>query len=279
MDTTRLESKASWLNDPRSALTDHKALVATDPFRLDGEIALITGGGSGLGLAHARCMARAGAEVVLLGRREAVLRDAVQSIGNGAFSYTHDITDYDAADQLIERICRDIGSPTILVNNAGMHLKKGMLETTIDEFQKVLSVHLLGAYALTRAALPGMLKRGKGSILFTSSMNSLVNIPLTVAYAAAKSAYGGLVRTLTAEFSPHGIRVNAIAPGWINTLMLDKALANDTERKQRILNRTPLGRFGDPEDIGNAAVFLCSDAGKFITGVILPVDGGAVAGF
>lgn len=232
-----------------------------------------------MGLACARCMVRAGAKVVLIGRRESVLADAVQRLGEAARCYVHDITDYSAAPSLLERMARDVGPPSILMNNAGMHLKKGVLDTTVEEFQEVLSVHLLGAYTLTRAALPAMLDRGKGNVLFMGSMNSLVNIPLTVAYASAKSAYTGLVRTMTAEFSSHGIRFNALVPGWIDTPMLHKALDHDPERKKKILNRTPLGRFGDPDDIGNAAVFLCSDAGKYITGVTLSVDGGAGAGF
>jgi gluconate 5-dehydrogenase len=281
MNTVLLDSKngASAGDSNGTRLAGAQEQVHADPFRLDGEVALITGGGSGLGFAHARCMARAGAKVMLVGRREDVLREAAREIGDAAHCYVNDITDYDAAQPLIDRITSEVGAPTILVNNAGMHLKKGMLDTTVEEFQKVLSVHLLGAYALTRACIPGMLERGKGNILFTSSMNALVNIPLTVAYAAAKSAYSGMVRTLTAEFSPRGIRVNALVPGWIETPMLHKALDNDPERKMKIINRTPMGRFGEPDDIGNAAVFLCSDAGKYITGVILPVDGGAGAGF
>lgn len=250
-----------------------------DPFRLDGEIALITGGGSGLGLAHARCMARAGAKIVVIGRRESVLADAVEQVGENARYYVHDLTDYKAAPSLADRIAGDVGPPTILVNNAGIHLKKSVLETSVEEFQAVLDVHLLGAYALTRAVLPSMLEREKGNILFTGSMNALINVPLTAAYASAKAAYTGLIHTLTAECSPRGIRINAIVPGWIDTPMLHKALAGDDGRKRKILDRTPMGRFGDPDDIGNTAVFLCSDAGKYITGVALPVDGGAGAGF
>jgi gluconate 5-dehydrogenase len=138
---------------------------------------------------------------------------------------------------------------------------------------------VLGAHALTRAILPGMIKRQHGNILFTASMASLFGIPKVVAYSAAKSAYVGMVRCLATEVSAHNVRVNAIAPGWIESEMLHQALAGDPARKAKIIGRTPMARFGEPEDIGWAAVYLCSAAGKFITGVVLPVDGGASIGF
>jgi len=124
-----------------------------------------------------------------------------------------------------------------------------------------------------------MLVRNSGSILFTASMTSLIGMPLVVAYSAAKSAYLGMVRSLATEFGPKGVRVNAIAPGWIASDMLDRALNGDPARKAKILGRTPLGRFGDPDDIGWAAVYLCSPAGRFINGHVLTVDGGAAVGF
>jgi len=124
-----------------------------------------------------------------------------------------------------------------------------------------------------------MLERGHGSILMTASMASLFGIPLVFAYSAAKSAYVGMTRALAAEVSSQGVRVNAIAPGWIDSPMLRKALAGDEQRSGRILGRTPMGCFGDPSDIGWAAVYLCSPAAKFVTGVVLPVDGGASIGF
>jgi gluconate 5-dehydrogenase len=124
-----------------------------------------------------------------------------------------------------------------------------------------------------------MLERKSGSILFIASMTSLIGLPQVVAYSAAKSAYLGMVRSLAVELSPNGIRVNCIAPGWIESAMLQQALGNDRARHDRILARTPLARFGEPQDIGNAAVFLSSEAAKFVTGVVLPVDGGASIGF
>jgi gluconate 5-dehydrogenase len=248
-------------------------------FDLTGETALITGGGSGLGLGIAHCMAQAGAKVVLVGRRESVLKGSAAKIGKLASYVAADVTEFDRAKVLIDRAAQAAGgSPvTILVNNAGNHIKKSATETTAAEFNAILQTHVLASHALTAAALPGMIERKRGSILFTASMTSFLGLPLVVAYSAAKSAYVGMVRSLAAETAPHGIRVNAIAPGWIESEMLRRALAGDEQRTQKILQRTPMNRFGDPSDIGWAAVYLCSPAAKFITGVILPVDGGASA--
>ena len=154
---------------------------------------------------------------------------------------------------------------------------------TEDDYRKLNSLvagrFMVAAFALTRAALPGMIKRQHGNILFTASMASLFGIPYVSAYSTAKAAYLGLVRSLAAEVSAHGVRVNAIAPGWIESDMMRSALDNDPARKAKILGRTPMNRFGQAEDIGWAATYLCSPAGRFVTGVVLPVDGGASIGF
>lgn len=247
----------------------------TSPFSLAGETALITGGGSGLGLGIARCFVKAGARVILVGRREDVLATACAELGDSASFIAHDVTDVSGAEALIQRT----GPISILVNNAGIHLKKDAVDTTPDEFSNVLQTHVIAAHALTRAVLPGMIERGHGNILFTASMASLFGIPKVVAYAAAKSAHLGMVRTLAAEVSSLGVRVNAIAPGWIDSAMMRGALDNDPARRDKILGRTPMNCFGDTDDIGWAAVYLCSEAAKFVTGVVLPVDGGASIGF
>lgn len=265
--------------DQVKTLETSRETVTKDPFRLDGEVALITGGGSGLGLAMAQCMAEAGAQVMIVGRRVATLREAVQTIGSKAGFVCCDVTQFGELPKLAEVIKRQFGPVSILVNNAGNHLKKPAVDTTEAEFLQVLQTHVLGAHALTRAVLPDMIQRRSGSILFITSMAALFGVPQVVAYSAAKSAYLGMVRSLTTEVSPHGVRVNAIAPGWIETDMSRKAVNGDPVRKQKILGRTPVGRFGEPADIGLAAVYLSSSAAKFVTGAVLPVDGGASIGF
>jgi len=248
-------------------------------FSLDGQHALITGGGTGIGLAVAQAMHAAGARVTLVGRREAELAAAVATLGERAAYAAHDITQLDRAGELVGRVERAHGPVTALVNNAGIHLKKPAIEVTPEEFEKVMTTHIFGAHALTRAVAPGMIARQQGSILYMGSMASIFGIPLVVAYSAAKSAMLGVVRTMATELSPHGIRINMIAPGWIETAMSRKALDGDPVRKQKILGRTPMAQLGEPADVGWAAVYLTSPAAKFVTGVMLPVDGGVSIGF
>jgi gluconate 5-dehydrogenase len=250
-----------------------------NPFSLKGETALITGGGSGLGLGIAESFVRAGARVVLVGRRAEVLKRAVKKLGKTATYEAHDITRLDEAEKLIRAVNRRVGRISVLVNNAGVHLKKSAIETTPEEFTALLQTHVVAAFNLTRAVLPDMIRHKHGNILFTASMASLFGIPMVLAYSAAKSAHLGMVRSLATEVSPHGVRVNAIAPGWIESPMMLKALNGDPGRSKKILNRTPMNCFGTPEDVGLAATYLCSPAARFVTGVVLPVDGGASIGF
>jgi gluconate 5-dehydrogenase len=248
-------------------------------FSLEGEHAIITGGGTGLGFGMAQCFSVAGARVTLVGRREGPLRAACKRLGKGASFLAADITATELAATLIARAEKLNGPLTILVNNAGIQLKKPTQAVTDAEFQAVIQTHVFAAFALAREASHGMLKRRKGNIIFTASMASLIGMPRFVAYSAAKSAYVGMVRSLAAEWASSGVRVNAIAPGWIQSEMLKQSLAGDPVRRARILMRTPMECFGSPEDIGWAAVYLASAAGRFVNGVVLPVDGGASMGF
>jgi gluconate 5-dehydrogenase len=247
-------------------------------FSLENEIALITGGGTGLGLGIAECFVEAGARVVLVGRREEVLREACGQLPAATYE-VQDVTQHEAVPGWLERVARDVGPVSILVNCAGIHLKKAAVETSVLEFDEVIQTHLVAAHNLSRCVLPSMLERKHGNLLFIASMASYFGIPQVVAYSAAKSAYMGMVRTLSVEVSAHGVRVNGIAPGWIDTPMLQRALSGDESRKKRILDRTPMCCFGDRRDIGLAATYLCSPAAKFVTGTVLPVDGGASIGF
>jgi gluconate 5-dehydrogenase len=249
------------------------------PFDLTGQTALITGGGTGLGLGVARCLASAGARVVLVGRRKSELENAVASLGANAVALPGDITKLETVPTLVDDAEKCAGPISILVNNAGVHLKKPAVATSDAEFASVLQTHVFGAFALTRECGRRMVERRAGSIIFTASMTAVMGMPLVVAYSAAKSAYVGMVRSLATEWGPHGVRVNAIAPGWIGSAMLDQALSGDPARRAKILGRIPAGGFGEPDDIGWAAVYLASRAGKYVSGVLLPVDGGAAESF
>jgi NAD(P)-dependent dehydrogenase (short-subunit alcohol dehydrogenase family) len=250
-----------------------------EAFSLRDETALITGGGTGIGLAMAKAMRAAGAKVVLAGRREPELAAAVKELGEGAAYVVHDVNQTELAATLVAKVEKAYGPITSLVNNAGQNMKKPAVDTTAEEFEAIMRTHVFGAHALVRAVVPGMIERKRGNILFTASMASLFGIPNVIAYTAAKSAMVGLVRGYAVEFSPHGVRVNAIAPGWIDTAMSRKAMEGDPARKNKIVSRTPMAKFGDTEDIGWAAVYLSSPAAKFVTGVMLPVDGGVSMGF
>lgn len=250
-----------------------------ESFELNNTLALVTGGGTGIGYGICKSVIEAGGRVVMTGRREDVLKAACDSLGERASFIRHDVDDLHSIPDFIERVEEEQGPIGILVNNAGAHLKKPAAETTDEEFDRVLQTHLHGGFALSRECGRRMIERGEGSIVQMLSMAAVFGLPLVCAYTAAKSAMTGLVRGLAVEFSPHGVRVNGIAPGFIRTPMTDRALGQDPDRKARVLARTPMGRLGEPQDIGRAVVYLASPAGRFVTGVVLPIDGGASIGF
>ncbi|WP_420146807.1 SDR family NAD(P)-dependent oxidoreductase [Spirosoma sp.] len=253
-------------------------------FSLAGKLALITGGGSGIGFDIARCMVQAGATVVITGRREQPLKEAVTTlIAEGTSSRAHyvvnDVTERASLENLVSEIETTYGSIDILVNNAGINMKKPALEVTDEDFDRIVSTNLNAVFTLTRTCAKRMLERRSGSIIMISSMAAYYGIDRVVAYAASKSAVEGMVRVLASEFSGQGVRVNSIAPGFIETAMSKTAMGGDPDRFARAMRRTPMGAFGKPEDIGWAAVFLASEAARYITGVSLPVDGGNSIGF
>ena len=253
--------------------------MISSPFSLSGQTALITGGASGLGLATAKCLAACGARVVLAGRREKELTTCVAEIGELATAQVMDVTDLASLPSIAEKLGDTHGPIGILVNNAGINLKKPYAETNNEELLRILQTNVIGANALTHALLPQLRANGKGSIVFLSSMAALFGIPQIAAYSISKAALTGAVRALAVDLACDGIRVNAVAPGWIDTAMSRKAFSGDPARKEKILARTPLGCLGEPADIGWTIAWLCSPAAKFITGTIIPVDGGVSIGF
>lgn len=209
---------------------------------LKGQIALITGGGKGLSLGIAKCFAASGAKVILVGRRKVELKKDYKLLERNALPLTGDVTDLEMIPALVDRAEKLSGPVTVLVNNAGIHLKKAALETFVAEFAAVLQTHGFGAFALTRDIGRRMVERKEGNILFTASMASLFGIPQVMAYSAAKSAYVGMVRTLAAELGPQDVRVNAIAPGWIESDMMNAALDKDPTRSHTIKSVWPSRR-------------------------------------
>ncbi|MBX2971122.1 MAG: SDR family oxidoreductase [Cyclobacteriaceae bacterium] len=243
------------------------------------KIAIVTGGSSGIGFAIARKLACQNIHTIIIGRDEQRLNEAANLLGENGQAISFDITNLNSIPELVNRIIQEHGQVDILVNNAGINLKKSALEVTDQEFQQILLTNLTSVFALTREVAKSMVEKKSGSIINISSMAAQYGLPGVVAYAASKTAIEGMTRTLAVELSPHGVRVNCIAPGFIATKMSATALNSDPERKQKVLSRTPMGRLGNPDDVANAAYFLASDDSTFITGTVVPVDGGNSIGF
>lgn len=246
---------------------------------MEKKVAIVTGGGSGIGLAIAEKFISAGIQTVIVGRDANKLNDAKEKLGELCYPMTCDVSDLPSVPLLVENIIAQFGQVDILVNNAGINMKKDFTEVTDDEFQSVIITNLCSVFALSREVVKQMLVKGSGSIINISSMAAQYGLPRVIAYSASKTAIDGMTRAMAVELSPKGIRVNAIAPGFIETAMTAKALNTDPERKQKVFSRTPMGYMGQPADIGDAALFLAGDASKYITGVVLPVDGGNSIGF
>jgi len=242
-------------------------------------IALVTGGGSGIGLAIAEKFTAAGIQTIIVGRDKEKLTAAAERLGANCHPLSADLSDLASIPTLVQQVIDRYGRIDILVNNAGINMKKEFTEVTDAEFDRILLTNVKAVFSLSREVVKTMLPHGAGNIINISSMASRYGIPKVIAYTASKSAIEGMTKAMAVELSPKGILVNCIAPGFIATDMSAKALNSDQERKQKALGRTPLGRLGEPADIGDAALFLASNQAKYVTGVVLPVDGGNSIGF
>ena len=242
-------------------------------------IAIVTGGSSGIGLAIAEKFVQASILTIIIGRDQKKLTAAQKKLGDLCQPVCQDLDDLAAIPGLIDQLVQRYGHIDILVNNAGINMKKEFTDVTDEEFERVLHTNLRSVFTVSREVVRVMLPRGKGNIINISSMAAQYGIPKVIAYTASKSAVEGMTKAMAVELSPKGILVNCIAPGFIATDMSSKALNGDAERKQKVFSRTPLGRMGEPADIGDAALFLASEQAKYVTGVVLPIDGGNSIGF
>jgi NAD(P)-dependent dehydrogenase (short-subunit alcohol dehydrogenase family) len=243
------------------------------------KIAIVTGGGSGLGLAITKAFTNNNITTIIVGRDAEKLKTAKEQIGEKCFYKVCDLSSLSTIPALIENILSEFGQIDILVNNAGINQKKLFEEVTDEEFQRILTTNVTAVFSISREVVKHMLIRKSGCIINISSMAAQYGLPKVIAYSASKTAIDGMTRAMAVELSPNGIRVNAIAPGFIYSAMTEKALNSDPERKAKVFARTPMGKMGQPEDIGAAALYLASDAAKYVTGVVLPVDGGNSIGF
>jgi NAD(P)-dependent dehydrogenase (short-subunit alcohol dehydrogenase family) len=241
--------------------------------------AIITGGASGIGFSIAKKFVQKGIKVVLIGRDKTRLKLACETLGELAGFVGCDLAQLSELPGVVRNIHKEYGRIDILVNNAGMHLKKAISDVTDDDYQKVILTNQTAMFSLTREVAAVMQKQCSGVILNISSMASQYGLPNVIAYTASKSAIEGMTRAMAVELAQYRIRVNCIAPGFIKTNMSTLALEKDPERKKKVLSRTPLGRLGKSEEVADAAYFLVSSSASFITGVVLPVDGGNSIGF
>jgi NAD(P)-dependent dehydrogenase (short-subunit alcohol dehydrogenase family) len=243
------------------------------------KIAIVTGGASGIGLAIAETFTKNKIYTIIIGRDEAKLANAKKALGKMCETISCDVSDLSKIPDLVENIVKKHGKIDILVNNAGINQKKPFEEVTDEEFQRIMLTNVNAVFSLSREVVKVMLGQGSGNIINISSMASQYGLPKVIAYTASKSAIEGMTKAMAVELAPKGIRINAIAPGFIATEMSAKALNSDPERKQKVMSRTPMGFLGETADIGEAALFLATEASKYINGVSLRVDGGNAIGF
>lgn len=243
------------------------------------QVAVITGGASGIGFAVSKKFTAEGIRVEIIGRDHTRLKLACEALGSLADYTTCDLGDLESIPGVVEKIVARYGRIDILVNNAGIDLKKPLAEITDEEYQNVILTNQTSQFSLTREISGFMKLHGGGSVVNIGSMASRFGLPGAVAFTASKAAIEGMTRAMAVELAGSGIRVNCVAPGYIKTNVSSSALDLDPERKKRILARTPLGRLGRPAEVAEAAFFLASPAASFITGAVLPVDGGNSIGF
>jgi gluconate 5-dehydrogenase len=240
-------------------------------FDLGGRSALVTGSTRGLGLAAARALAEAGARVAVNGRSAGAAAEAAASI-EGAVAAPFDVTDEVAVAAGVAAL----GPVDVLVNNAGMTLRKPLLDVSVDEWRSVLDTNLTSAYLVARAVAPGMIERGSGKIVNVCSVMSELARETIAPYTAAKGGLKMLTRAMCSEWARHGIQVNAIAPGYVET-DLTEPLRADAEFDAWLRRRVPAGRWGVPDDLAGALVFFASSASDYVNGQILYIDGGLTA--
>lgn len=244
--------------------------------RLTGKIALITGASKGLGKAMALALAEAGATVALVSRdaeKLSAVAQQVQETGGRAAIFTADVTGEENVRRLEADISRQLGRVQILINNAGINIRKNLIEYSLEEWRSVLDTNLTSVFLMCRAFVPHMRGAGYGRILNMTSIMSHVSLPGRTAYSSSKAALLGLIRALALELASDGITVNGISPGPFGTEM-NLPVINNPEANAQFLASIPLGRWGKVEEIGTLACYLCSEAAGFITGTDILIDGG-----
>ena len=243
------------------------------PFDLSGKVAIVTGGNGGIGLGIARGLARAGAKVAIVGRDAAKSRRAASELEGENHVVTADLAVPDESERTAREVRERFGRIDVLVNNAGIIVRKRPQEMSLEEWRSVLAVNLDAAFLMSRAVYPSLKIHG-GKIINIGSIASIFGSSYACSYAASKGAIVQLTKSLALAWAADNIQVNAIRPGWIETEMTDRAREQVPGLNERVLTRTPAARWAKPDDLAGTAVWLASPASDFVTGVAVPVDGG-----
>lgn len=252
-----------------------------DKFNLKGKTAFISGATHGLGMAMAKALGEAGATIVINGHSsQEKIDDALkeyQKAGIHAHGYRFNVTDEKEVESYIQRIEKEMGAIDILVNNAGIIKRIPIVEMPLSEWEEVIRTDLTSPFIVSKAVVSGMIRRKKGKIIHVCSMMSELGRDTVAAYAAAKGGLKMLTRSMATEWAKHNIQVNGIGPGYFATSQTAPLRVAGNSFHEFILNRTPAGRWGEPDELGGAVVFLASEASDFVNGQILYVDGGILA--
>lgn len=255
--------------------------MSTELFSLQGKLALVTGATHGLGMAMAMGLGNAGATLVINGHSSQEKIDAAlkayRAAGINAHGYLFNVTDEAQVNKAVENIEKDLGPIDILVNNAGIIRRTPLLEMPLDEWEDVIRTDLTGVFTMTKPVVNRMVKRGGGKVINICSMMSELGRNSVGAYAAAKGGLKMLTRNMATEWAKYNVQVNGIGPGYFATSQTEPIRVNGHPMNEFIISRTPAGRWGDPEDLQGATVFLASKASDFVTGQIVYVDGGILA--
>ena len=246
-------------------------------FNLTEKVALITGGNGGIGLAMAKAIGEAGATVVIAGRNEDKNNNSIEELNSlkiKCMSLIVDVVDEISCNELIEDVVKEFGKINILVNNAGTNIRKRPEEYELDEWKSIIDTNLISMFTCSKAVFEYFKNINGGKIINIGSMHSLFGAPLGSAYSASKGGVVQLTKSLANTWAKDNIQVNAVLPGYIDTTLTRQARIDIPELQKRVEERTPAGRWGDPDDLGGIAVFLSSDASNYVTGTAIPVDGG-----
>jgi 2-deoxy-D-gluconate 3-dehydrogenase len=246
-------------------------------FDLRGRVAIVTGGNGGIGLGMAKGLAGAGAAVVVAARNAEKAAAAVaqlKAISGKAGFVALDVANDASCESMVQATVKQFGRIDILINNAGMNIRKPPQDLSLEEWRKVMETNITGAFACSKAAYPAMKAAGGGKVINIGSMTSIFGVPFAVAYSSSKGAIVQMTKSLATAWAKDNIQVNCILPGWIDTDLTRAARKEVQGLHERVLARTPAGRWGNPEDFAGIAVFLSSKGSDFLTGTAIAVDGG-----